>query len=71
MDQKYVGAVAIGVVAIAVLGGVIIARQGAPTTPTTSNATVEAPYTRVEKDADGVRVQAPGVDVQVPADKSE
>ncbi|MFN0219339.1 MAG: hypothetical protein ACKVP4_11050 [Hyphomicrobium sp.] len=83
MDRKYVGAAALGLVAVAIAGSVILARSGEPTTTVTApgvrvetgrengDATITAPYTNIEKDADGTRIQAPGVDINIPRKSSE
>ena len=32
---------------------------------------IEAPFTRIDKDSSGARIQAPGVDVQIPPRKAD
>lgn len=78
MNRNTIGVAVIALLAVAVAGGVIVARQSAPDTSVTApsvrveadkangDTKVEAPFTEVEKNEDGVRVQAPGVDVKVP-----
>jgi hypothetical protein len=41
------------------------------TNKTTGETAVDAPFAHVEKDENGTRVQAPGVDVNVPKQPSE
>jgi NAD/NADP transhydrogenase alpha subunit len=88
MKRNYVGAATLALLGLAVVGGVLLARQTDPAVrepATTVNApgvqvetgdqrggtAVRAPYTNVETDRDGVRVQAPGVDITFPKSKVE
>lgn len=62
-------------VAFLVLGGAIIfAQTNAPSTSVSSEGEggtrIDAPGTRVETDTDKTRIQAPGVDITVPREKT-
>lgn len=58
-----------GLAAVAAIGAIVAAatRDTGPTVE--ERTTVEAPFTKVEKDQDKVRVQAPFVDIEVPKDR--
>ncbi|MDQ8697522.1 hypothetical protein [Hyphomicrobium sp. LHD-15] len=61
--------------AFLVLGGaIIVAQTNAPSTSVSSDresgTRIDAPGTRVETDADKTRIQAPGVDITVPREKT-
>ncbi|WP_041320965.1 hypothetical protein [Hyphomicrobium denitrificans] len=84
MDRTRLGSIALVVVLSAlVVGGVYVYQRSQSevlvdspavrieTNKATGETKVEAPFTRVEKDESGTRVQAPGVDVNVPKQPSE
>jgi hypothetical protein len=84
MDRAGLGSIALVVVLFALVVGGVYAYQRSQSevlvdSPAVrverNNATgetkIEAPFTRVEKDQSGTRVQAPGVDVNVPKQPSE
>ncbi len=79
MQTRQIGILALAILAIVVVVGGVTAYQRSQTevlvdspavrvetNKATGETTVDAPFARVEKDANGTRVQAPGVDVQVP-----
>ena len=79
MQTRQIGILALAILAIVVVVGGVTAYQRSQTevlvdgpavrvetNKATGETTVDAPFARVEKDANGTHVQAPGVDVQVP-----
>lgn len=79
MDSARLGSIALVVVLFALIVGGVYAYQRSQsevlvdgpavrieTNKATGKTTVEAPFARIEKDENGTRVQAPGVDVNVP-----
>jgi len=78
MQTRQIGILALAILAIVVVVGGVTAYQRSQTevlvdgpavrvetNKATGETTVDAPFARVEKDATGTNVQAPGVDVQV------
>jgi hypothetical protein len=79
MQTRQIGILALAILAIVVVVGGVTAYQRSQTevlvdgpgvrvetNKATGETTVDAPFAHIEKDANGTRVQAPGVDVQVP-----
>jgi hypothetical protein len=84
MDTARFGSIALVIVLFALIVGGVYAYQRSQsevlvdspavrveTNKATGETKVEAPFARVEKDESGTRVQAPGVDVNVPKQPSE
>lgn len=72
MNGKYAWAVGIAVLFVVVMSGVIIARQNdardsIDVRTDNDSVKIEAPFTKIDRNADGTRIQAPGVDIEVPA----
>jgi ABC-type transporter Mla subunit MlaD len=69
MDRR-IGVITLAVIACALLiGGVVAYQKQSSEQPATVD--VHAPFAHVEKDANGIRVQAPGVDIEVPKKSTE
>jgi hypothetical protein len=79
MDSTRIGSIAFIILLFALVAGGVYAYQRSQsevlvdspavrveTNKATGETTVEAPFARIEKDESGTRVQAPGVDVNVP-----
>ena len=84
MDRAGLGSIALIVVLFALIAGGVYAYQRSQTevlvdspavrietNKATGETTVDAPFAHIEKDSSGTRVQAPGVDVNVPKDPSQ
>jgi hypothetical protein len=84
MDGARLGSIALVVVLFALLVGGVYAYQRSQTevlvdspavrvetNKATGETTVDAPFAHIEKDSSGTRVQAPGVDVNVPKDPAQ
>ena len=84
MQTRQIGILALAILAIVVVVGGVTAYQRSQTevlvdgpavrvetNKATGETTVNAPFARVEKDATGTHVQAPGVDVQVPKESTD
>ncbi|PPC99951.1 MAG: hypothetical protein CTY31_08705 [Hyphomicrobium sp.] len=76
MNGKYAWAVAIALLFVVVMSGVIIAQQNdardsVDVRTDNDSVKIEAPYTKIDRDADGTRIQAPGVDIEVPAQQRQ
>lgn len=81
MDSSRLGSIALVVVLFLLIVGGVYAYQQSQTevlvdspavrvelNKATGETTVDAPFARIEKDASGTRVEAPGVDINVPKD---
>lgn len=78
MESSRLGVIALAILLFAAIVGGVFAYQRSQnevvvnspirveTNKTTGETIVDAPFAHVEKDQDGTRVRAPGVDVKVP-----
>ena len=79
METRGLGVIALAIIAFAVIVGGVFAYQRSQnevlvdtpsvrieTNKAAGETTVDAPFAHVEKDQNGTRVQAPGVNIDVP-----